>query len=216
MNQTSKLLAFTRLLQGLKNLERFKGQYYWKEYPQPERYESVADHSWRMAMMLVVIESSLSQPIDFKKAMTMALIHDLPEIIAGDPSPLGSDGTGKDSHAYNAELKAKKYEKEKQAAQEIFGALPEDEKKNLYSLWLEYEGQQSFEGRLVKALDRIEAKLQVLEYTKKDGMYKSHLDFTIAYGSETLDVDASVKAFGSAVVEELQKNYKEFIPPKQA
>ena len=89
--------------------------------------ESNADHSWRLAMMVVMLEKHLSQPLDFRKAIIMALIHDIPEIIAGDPSPLGSDGTGNDSHAYNKEAARKKFENEDKAAKEIFGKLPKEE-----------------------------------------------------------------------------------------
>ena len=35
------------------------------------------------------------------KALKMALVHDIPEIIAGDASPLGESGTGEDSHSFN-------------------------------------------------------------------------------------------------------------------
>ena len=107
--ESIKIIEFLKTIGGLKDLERFRGQFFWKDYPQQKRYESVADHTWRMAMLLIVSEKYLSDPLDISKALKMALIHDLPEIIAGDLSPLGSDGTGHDSHLYNKELAAKKY-----------------------------------------------------------------------------------------------------------
>ena len=107
--QTSleKILEFTSQIEMLKKMERYRGQFYWRDYPEQERYESVADHSWRLGMMLILIKDELSQPLNVEKALKMALIHDAPEITAGDESPLGEDGTGKDTYAFN-EQKQKK------------------------------------------------------------------------------------------------------------
>lgn len=40
-----QIYHFATAIEGLKKLERFRGQYFWKDYPQRTRYESVADHS---------------------------------------------------------------------------------------------------------------------------------------------------------------------------
>ena len=79
--QTEQLIAFINLASELTAIERFKGQTYWAEYPSPGRWESVADHSWRLALLLQSISDQLSRPIDLSKALRMCLIHDLPEII---------------------------------------------------------------------------------------------------------------------------------------
>ena len=84
-----KILDFLRVAGELKNLERFRGHFFFKDYPQRERYESVADHTWRMTLFLVLVEKQLSQPIDLSRALKMTLIHDLPEIIAGGPKSVG-------------------------------------------------------------------------------------------------------------------------------
>ena len=114
----------------------------------------------------------------------MLLIHDIPEIIVGDASPLGSDGTGNDSHAYNEEASGRKYEAEKEASLEIFGKLPESQAKELHDLWLEFEKQECFEAKVVKAIDKFEAKLQASEY-RQGSWFKDHLAWTLAYGKET-------------------------------
>ena len=204
-----KIFDFSTYVEAFKKVERFVGQYLWKDYPFPKRYESNADHSWRMAMMLIVLEKKLSRPIDFKKAITMALIHDIPEIIAGDPSPLGTDGTGSDSHAYNKKVAKAKFERERKAAQEIFAKLPSEQGKELMNLWLEFEEQSSFESKIVKALDKMEGKLQVLEYTNGT-MFKAHLDFTMTYGTDTFDADPGVKELGDILLSTIKEKYKEF------
>jgi len=205
----NKLLNFISTLEGLKKIERFKEQVFWREYPFPERFESVADHTWRLAMMLIVIEQHLSEPIDLSKALKMALIHDIPEIITGDKSPLGSDGSGKDSHAYNEVMANQKYEAEKKAAQKIFSKLGDEQGDELYNLWLEYEEQRSFEAKVVKALDKIEAKLQAMEYSKGN-VFKKHMEFNVKYGVETYEVDPVIKELGMAVVREFKGKFEEF------
>ncbi|MEN9390488.1 MAG: hypothetical protein RLZZ283_588 [Candidatus Parcubacteria bacterium] len=209
MNDIKKIFEFTTYLEGFKKLERFVGQTFWREYPKPHHYESNADHSWRMAMLLVVLESRLAQPIDFKKAMTMLLIHDIPELIAGDPSPLGASGTGEDSHAFNEKLAEEKFEREKSAAEIIFAKLPHAEAERLMELWLEFENQSSYEARVVRALDKFEGKLQCIEYTNSV-MFKPHYDFTMRYGVDTFAVDPVIKELGDVLLKELETNYTEF------
>ncbi len=204
-----KIAHFLKVIGGLKDLERFRGQFFWKEYPQRDRYESVADHTWRMSMLLVVVEGYLSHPIDMLKALKMLLIHDLPEIIAGDLSPLGSDGTGNDSHLYNTELAEEKYKNENIAAQKIFGELPDTQGTELYELWLEYERQDCFEAKVIKAIDKIEGKFQAAEYLKGH-MFEKHLDFSVKYGVNTFDIDPFLYELGMLSNEELKKDYKEF------
>ena len=175
--------------------------------------ESNADHSWRLAMMVVMLEKHLSQPLDFRKAIIMALIHDIPEIIAGDPSPLGSDGTGNDSHAYNKEAARKKFENEDKAAKEIFGKLPKEEGDELYAIWREFEDHSTFEAKVVVALDKWEGKLQSFEYSSGE-FTKTHYDFTIKYGVEYFaEADPAIEELGKILLKELKDNYKEYKGP---
>lgn len=52
--------AFTTLIEKLKKLERYKGQFYWKDYPELDRYESVADYTWIVAILILLFEDKLS------------------------------------------------------------------------------------------------------------------------------------------------------------
>jgi putative hydrolases of HD superfamily len=59
-----------------------------------EQPESVADHSYRLALMTMVI-ASRDPEIDASRAVRLALVHDLPEALAGDITPFDdrrSDG----------------------------------------------------------------------------------------------------------------------------
>jgi putative hydrolase of HD superfamily len=103
-----------------------------------DRRESDAEHSWQMAMMVWM---TAPQGVDVSKAIKIALIHDLPEIITGDV-PI-SDIAGR----------VGKYEREVEAAKYL-ATLPGLE--DFHELWKEYELGESPEALLVKALDKIE------------------------------------------------------------
>lgn len=47
------------------------------------RVESVAEHSWRIAMMALLLEDTFSD-VDIDKVMRMCIIHDLGECFTGD------------------------------------------------------------------------------------------------------------------------------------
>lgn len=47
------------------------------------RIESVAEHSWRIAMMALLLEETFSD-VDINKVMRMCVIHDLGECFTGD------------------------------------------------------------------------------------------------------------------------------------
>lgn len=209
MSDIKKIFAFTTYIGKFKKMERFVGQFYWRDYPKIDRYDSNADHTWRMAMILTVIEPHLSQPIDFKKAMQMLLIHDIPEIIAGDASPLGSDGTGNDSHAYSDEAALQKFESEKSAALEIFNKLPSNQAHQLYDLWMEYEKQDSFESKVVKAIDKFEGKLQASEY-RQGSWFKDHFAWTLAYGKEAFTVDPALQELIGVLAQDMENTYIEY------
>lgn len=204
-----RFFTFATFIEQLKKIERFKGQTYWKDYPELARYESVADHTWRLSILVLLFSDQLSQPFDLQKALQMALVHDLPEIIAGDESPLGKDGTGKNTHAFNAHQAAERHERERQAADRLFGMLPKEKAGKLFELWKEVEEQQTFEARVIKSLDKIEALLQVTEY-REGHLFEDHLKFTISYGLKGSTVDPAIEAFGNVVVSDLKKKYRRF------
>jgi putative hydrolase of HD superfamily len=75
-----------------------------------------------MAMMIYLLREYANEEIDLAKAMMMALIHDIVEIDAGD------------TYAYDEAALSSQQEREAQAAQRIFGLLPEDQKQEMLAL----------------------------------------------------------------------------------
>jgi putative hydrolase of HD superfamily len=205
------IVEFARTIGSLKRLERYKGQVFWRDYPFPQRYESVADHSWQVAMLIPLVEPSLAQPLHTARALKLALIHDLPEALIGDWSPLGTDGTGMDSHAYNYIAAQQKDQAEWEAIRTLVSPLPLPIREELIDLWAEFAEQATFESRVVKALDKIEGKLQMLQYTEGH-MYKEHFDFSVSYGIEACQCDPALAEWMNFVVQKMKQVYHEFIP----
>ncbi|MFL5542881.1 MAG: HD domain-containing protein [Longimicrobiaceae bacterium] len=52
-----------------------------------ERPESVADHSWRTALLALVLARRADPPLDRERAVALALAHDLAEALVGDITP---------------------------------------------------------------------------------------------------------------------------------
>jgi 5'-deoxynucleotidase YfbR-like HD superfamily hydrolase len=76
-------------------------------------------------MIVLMFSGKLAQKLDLEKALKLVLIHDLPEIITGDGSPIGEDGTGETTYAFDPEKAHEKHRGEKEAAKELFSGLPE-------------------------------------------------------------------------------------------
>lgn len=117
--------------------------------------ESVAEHSFRTAVMAAVLADKFR--VNKGKAVIMALVHDLAEAEIGD-IPIRYPRL---SESRLKRLVKNKHAKEKSAFSAITSLL---ENKDLYNVWLEYEKGESKEARFVKQLDKIEMHLQAMEY----------------------------------------------------
>lgn len=118
------------------------------------RQESVAEHSWRMGLMIILLAPYLSRPINIEKCLKMAILHDLAEAKVGDIPTF---------EAQDMEVKKKKQEMELNAMKEMCSSLPKSLGTDLFSIWEEYEQKKSFEALFVNAIDKIEVHLQHVE-----------------------------------------------------
>ncbi len=116
------------------------------------RQESVAEHTWRMSLMAVLIEPHLAHTIDIAKTLTMIIIHDLVEAEAGDIPAFDTMNNG--------DLRALKARNEKQAIANIRDTLGGAAGQNLFDLWHEFEEKLTYEARVANALDKLEVQLQ--------------------------------------------------------
>ena len=106
-----------------------------------KRKENDAEHSWHLALMAVLLKEYSNEEVDMAKVIPMVLVHDLVEIDAGD------------TYAYDEAGAATKEEREKKAADRIYGLLPKDQGKWLYGLWQEFEAYDTPEAKFAHVLD---------------------------------------------------------------
>jgi putative hydrolases of HD superfamily len=113
------------------------------------RRENDAEHSWHLALTVMVLAEYAPPGLDRLRTLEMVLIHDLVEIDAGDTIAYASDAA-----------KAAQAERERAAAQRLFGLLPADQGPRLHALFDEFEARQTPEARFARALDRVQPILQ--------------------------------------------------------
>lgn len=108
------------------------------------RNENDAEHSWHMALMAFLLKEHANEEVDILRVIKMILIHDLVEIDAGD------------TYAYDDAGNATKRFREEQAADRIFGILPEDQEKELRDLWEEFEENETPEALYAHVMDNFQ------------------------------------------------------------
>ena len=114
-------------------------------YTSGGRHESVAEHSWRIALMAYWLRDAFPEA-DMDKVIRMCLIHDLGECFTGDiPSFLKSGGDE---------------ERERSALETWVASLPAPYSVELKTLYAEMDALETDEARLYKALDKLEAVIQ--------------------------------------------------------
>jgi putative hydrolase of HD superfamily len=165
------LLAFLRATGALKALPR-QG---WVDRG-VRAPESVADHTYRNAMMAWILGAAAG--LDTARLVKLMLVHDLPEVEAGDATPYG--GIAVDAEADLADVVARwrelvtpealaqareeKHRVEAAAMAHLTGALPVALRDELRALWTEYAERRTPEARFAAQIDKLEALLQALEY----------------------------------------------------
>jgi putative hydrolase of HD superfamily len=118
------------------------------------RPESVADHSYRTALITLFFSDSLG--LDTGKALRLALIHDLPEALVGDAMPEERSGR-------------RKIDMETKAVEELLSELPKEQRALYLEAWHEFIGGKSPEARLVRQADKLEMAIQAWEYANEKG-----------------------------------------------
>jgi len=115
--------------------------------------ESVADHTWRMSLLIVLLAP---KNLNKQKLLEMNTIHDLGEIRIGDIKwETGKKIVGD---------RVQKHKDEMKIMQEIFGEYEDGEK--YIKLLKEFNEQKTPEAKFLKQVDKLEMVLQALEYER--------------------------------------------------
>lgn len=167
---TSGLLAFARLASCLKQVRR-QG---WLDRGVVDP-ESSADHSWAVALLAWMLAAERPD-LDAGRVLLLALVHDLPEALAGDETPFDRhrDSTGliPDEHfqrppSYDPAESEAKRAREGAALEDMLSTLPASLADQVRAAWQEYAAAATPEARFVKQVDKLETLIQAELYRDK-------------------------------------------------
>ena len=145
MSRLEQQLEFLRVVDALKRVDRMTRLI--QRSGETSRRENSAEHSWHLALMAMMLVEHANEPVDLARVLQMILVHDIVEIDAGD------------TFVYDAAAMIGKAEREQQAAERIFGMLPDDQKAEFLALWHEFEARETPEAKYASALDRLAGML---------------------------------------------------------
>ncbi len=134
-------------MEFIKEADRLKTIYRQTLVSDGSKRENDAEHSWHLALMAMLLQEHAAEPVDLLRVIKMVLIHDLVEIDAGD------------TFCYDQSANADKEEREHKAAQRLFAMLPEDQGREMWELWQEFEDRETAEALFAAALDRLQPML---------------------------------------------------------
>jgi len=161
----SGILDFLRATERLKVVRR-------SAYTSEGEAESVAEHSWRLCLMALVLGDEFPNA-DLARLLAMCIVHDLGEAIGGDvPAP-------EQARRLAADPSATKSAKEREDLLTLLAPLPDATRAMITSLWDEYEAAASVEARIAKALDKLET---ILQHTQGDNPAEFDYRFNLDYG----------------------------------
>ncbi|MGN0315494.1 MAG: HD family hydrolase [Fusicatenibacter sp.] len=132
------------------------------------RKESVAEHSWGLAFMAMLLMDEFPD-LDMNKVIRMCLIHDLGEAFTGD---IPTFEKTKDDE-----------EKEQEIFENWLDTFPEPCRQQFRDLLIEMEERVTGEARIYKALDNLEAVIQHNEADLSTWLPLEY-DLQFTYGSD--------------------------------
>jgi putative hydrolase of HD superfamily len=141
-------------------------------YTEEGRRESVADHSWRIALIAMLMTGIEEyQDFDMNKVIRMCLIHDLGESFTGDNPTFEKDSADK--------------KVEDDLFERWVDAFPEPQRAEWLSLLAEMKALETKEAKLYKALDKIEA---IISHNESDisTWLPLEYDLQLTYGKENM------------------------------
>lgn len=175
----SELLAALHTAEKLKDTTRHC-------YTSSGRHESVAEHSWRIALMAFFLRDEFPGA-DMDKVTRMCLIHDLGECFTGDIPAF--DKTAQDESTEEALL------------YQWVASLPSPCREEMRALYDEMAALETQEAQIYKALDKLEA---VISHNESDiSTWEDHeYDLQLTYGEQNVAFSPYLTALRQAVRQE--------------
>ncbi len=155
-------------------------------YTSGGRHESVAEHSWRLALMALWLRDEFPEA-DMDKVVRMCLIHDLGEAFTGDiPAFIKTDA---DRAAEGRLLDA------------WVSSLPAPLAAEMRELYREMDARSSLEARIFKALDGLEALIQHNE-SELSTWSENEYDLNMHYCDDRVGFSPALSALREAIRED--------------
>jgi len=166
-----KLIEFLAVIEKLKCNTRHS-------WTSSGKQESVAEHSWRTAVMALLVADEFPE-VNIDKVVKMCLIHDFGEAITGDVPSFYK--TKEDT------------QKEEVAVSEMLKILPKNIGEEFKELFAEMAELKTPEAKLFKALDKLEA---IAAHNEAPLETWIPLEYTenISYGTENVEYSEYLKA----------------------
>ena len=163
-------------------------------YTSGGRHESVAEHSWRLALLAYWLHDDFPE-LDMDKVIRMCLIHDLGEAFTGDIPTF--DKTQADEDREEALLFA------------WVESLPAPFRGEMAALYREMAALETPEAKLYKALDNLEA---VVQHNESDLSTWAENEFrlNLTYGYDKAAWSPILTALRNAVRAETEAKIEEF------
>jgi putative hydrolase of HD superfamily len=136
-----------KLIKFLKEIEKLKFIYRRVYLSDRKRKENDAEHSWHLAMFIILFEKDFPK-LNPEKMLKMALIHDLVEIYAGD------------TFSFDKSALASKNDREEKAAKKLFKLLPADLEREFNKIFREYDERKTPEAKFTQSFDKLLPILQ--------------------------------------------------------
>lgn len=143
-DRLQKILTFVHAMEKLKTIQRQVS------ISDNSRKESPAEHTWRTALLAMVLCRECDLTVDLTRVLEIILVHDIVEIIADDHWNIHDD----------VNVRTMKNKQEKEAANDLYDILPKRSREELKELWIEYRDRKTDEARFAYALDKIEVMIQ--------------------------------------------------------
>lgn len=154
-------------------------------YTLPERRESVADHSWRIALAALLLKDETEfADYDIARVIEMCLVHDLGEAFTGDVPAF------------------KKTDADRATEDTLYAAwvqsFPDKQRAHFTELLAEMAAQETNEAKLYKALDKLEALISHNESPLST--WEPHeYDLQFTYGKEQVQFSEYLRALREAI-----------------
>ena len=157
------------------------------------RRESVAEHSWRVALMAYLIADDFPQA-DMNKVIRMCLIHDLGEAFTGDiPSFLKT---------------AADESREEDVLFRWVDTLPEPYRTEMADLYREMAARETLEAKIYKAMDSLEA---VIQHNESDIASWSENEYALnlRYGEDKVAFSESLQKLRAEVRTDTERKLRD-------